>query len=39
MMNANEDMLIAHAEDKADSKEQRCRKAYEEAERGNTFVW
>ena len=33
-MNANEDMLIAHAEDKTEgmSKEQRARRAYEEAE-------
>ena len=39
-MNANEDMMIAHAEDGSESlsKEQRYRRAYEEAERGNTFV-
>lgn len=31
-MNANEDMAIAHAEIKAESKEQRYRRAWEEEE-------
>lgn len=33
-MNANEDMAIAHAEIKAESKEQRYRRAWEEEENG-----